>query len=241
MQRLALVTGGTRGIGKAVALRMRADGYSVVAVYHRDDSGAHAFRQATGIPTFKWDVADLGECQQGVAEVFKSLGAPIDVLVNNAGVARDAFLHKMTSSQWHETLAVDLDSCFNMSRVVINSMRDRGFGRIVNIASMHGQKGQPGQTNYAAAKAGILGFTKALALESAHRGITVNAVAPGYIETDRVEAVPKAALEKIVAQIPVGRLGRPEEVAAVVAFLASEEAAFITGTTISVNGGQFMA
>lgn len=240
MKRTALVTGGTRGIGEAIARRLQTNGYIVAATYHGNDSKAQAFRQATSIPTFKWDIADFGECQQGVEEVAKALGAPIDILVNNAGITRDTVLHKMTTLQWHEVLATNLDSCFNMCRVVVNSMRDRGFGRIVNIASINGQKGQFGQTNYSAAKAGILGFTKALALESASRGVTVNAIAPGYTQTDMVAAVPKAALDKIVMQIPAGRLGHSEEIAAIVAFLASEDAAFITGSTITANGGQYM-
>lgn len=240
VMRTALVTGGTRGIGEAVARRLRNDGHIVGATYHGNDAKAEAFRQSTGIATFKWDVSDFTECQRGVEEAVKALGAPIDILVNNAGITRDAAFHKMTPLQWREVLATNLDSCFNMTHAVINSMRERGFGRIINIASINGQKGQFGQTNYSAAKAGILGFTKALALENASKGITVNAIAPGYTKTDMVAAVPAPILEKIVAQIPVGRLGRPEEIAAIVAFLASEDAAYLTGSTITANGGQYM-
>lgn len=241
MTRTALVTGGTRGIGAAIARRLKKDGHVVAVTYHGNDAAAAAFRKDTGIAVFKWDVAEFEECEKGVAAVVKALGSPIDVLVNNAGITRDTVLHKMNPAQWHEVVATNLDSCFNMSRAVILSMRERGFGRIVNITSINGQKGQFGQTNYSAAKAGIIGFTKALAQESAAKGITVNAVAPGYTATDMVAAVPKPALDRIVAEIPVGRLGHPEEIAAAVSFLASDEAAFITGATLTANGGQYMA
>lgn len=240
MTKIALVTGGTRGIGKAISRRLQRAGYIVAATYHSNDAKAASFKRDTDIPTFKWDVADFSECQTGVTRVITELGGSIDCLINNAGITRDSSLNKMTPTQWHEVIATNLDSCFNMCRVVIESMREKGFGRIVNIGSINGQKGQFGQTNYAAAKAGILGFTKALALENASKGITVNAVAPGYTATDMVAAVAEQVLEKIVSQIPVGRLGRPDEVAAVVAFLVSDEAAFITGSTIAVNGGQYM-
>ncbi len=241
MGRIAIITGGTRGIGAAIARRLKESGHIVAAVYHGNVAAAEAFQRETGIPTYKWDVADFGACEAGVADVTRDLGGPVEILVNNAGITRDAMLHKMTPAQWNEVIATDLTSCFNMCRVVIGAMRERGFGRIVNISSINGQKGQLGQTNYAAAKAGILGFTKALALETASKGITVNAVAPGYIATDMVAAVPKDVLARIEAQIPVGRLGRPDEVARIVQLLVSDEAAFITGSTVSANGGQYMA
>jgi len=239
MQRVALVTGGTRGIGRAIAMALKGAGHAVAANYVGNDDAARGFMRETGMPVFKFSVADFTSCEVGIKRVEQELG-PIDVLVNNAGITRDVMLHKMTPAQWSEVIATDLTSCFNMCRVVIGGMRERGFGRIVNISSINGQKGQFGQTNYAAAKAGILGFTKSLALESAAKGITVNAVAPGYIETDMVAAVPKEALAKIVAQIPVGRLGRAEDIAQVVRFLASDEAAFITGSTLTANGGQYL-
>lgn len=240
MRRVAMVTGGTRGIGRAISVALKGAGYTVAANYVGNDDVARGFERETGIPVFKFNVADFESCEAGVKRVEQELG-PIEILINNAGITRDAMLHKMTPAQWHEVIATDLTSCFNMCRVVIGAMRERGFGRIVNISSINGQKGQLGQTNYAAAKAGILGFTKALALESASKGITVNAVAPGYIETDMVAAVPTEALAKIVAQIPVGRLGRAEDIARAVQFLVSDEAAFITGSTLAANGGQHMA
>jgi acetoacetyl-CoA reductase len=206
-----------------------------------NDAAAAAFHRETGIRVHRWNVADYGACEAGVRKVAEDLGGPVDILVNNAGVTRDAMLHKMTPEQWREVIETDPTSCFNMCRVVIGPMRERGFGRIVNIASINGQKGQSGQANYAAAKAGMLGFTKSLALESASKGITVNAVAPGYIATEMVAAVPKEVLERIVAQIPVGRLGQADEIGRVVQLLVSDEAAFITGATIAVNGGQYMA
>ncbi len=239
MQRVALVTGGTRGIGRAIAATLKGAGYTAAANYAGNDEAAQTFTRETGIPVFKFDVADFNSCAAGVKRVAQELG-PIDILVNNAGITRDAMLHKMTPAQWHEVIATDLTSCFNMCRAVIGGMRDRGFGRIVNVSSINGQKGQFGQTNYAAAKAGILGFTKALALESAAKGITVNAVAPGYTATDMVTAVPKEVLAKIVAQIPVGRLGQVDDIARVVRFLVSDDAAFITGSTLTANGGQYM-
>ncbi|MGO8915559.1 MAG: acetoacetyl-CoA reductase [Stellaceae bacterium] len=239
MQRVALVTGGTRGIGRAIAVALKGAGCTVAANYVGNDQAAQGFTRETGMPVFKFDVADFNACEAGVRRVEQELG-PIDILINNAGITRDATLHKMTPGQWNEVIATDLTSCFNMCRVVIAGMRERGFGRIVNISSINGQKGQVGQVNYAAAKAGILGFTKALALESASKGITVNAVAPGYIATDMVAAVPKEILARIVAQVPVGRLGQVDEIARVVRFLASDEAAFITGATLTANGGQYM-
>jgi len=238
--RIVIITGGTRGIGGAVAQRLKAAGYVVAAVYHGNVAGADAFERETGIRTYKWDVADFSSCEAGAAQVERDFGGSAEIVVNNAGITRDASLHKMTPQQWNEVIATDLTSCFNMCRQVIASMRERAFGRIVNISSINGQKGQFGQTNYAAAKAGILGFTKALALETASKGITVNAVAPGYIDTDMVASVPKEVLSRIEAQIPVGRLGQPDEIARVVEFLVSDEAGFITGATVTANGGQYM-
>jgi len=238
--RVALVTGGTRGIGAAIARRLRQEGYRLVVVYHGNDAAAEAFRKDTGIAAYKWDVADFDACQAGVKQIVSDLGEPIDILVNNAGVTRDAVLHKMTREQWRAVVDNDLGACFNMSRAVIEAMRDRGWGRIVNIASVNGQKGQFGQTNYSSAKAGVIGFTKALALESARKGITVNAVAPGYTATEMVAAIDPKVLESIVAQVPLGRLARPDEIAHAVAFLVHEQSGFITGTTLSVNGGQYM-
>jgi acetoacetyl-CoA reductase len=241
MGRIAIITGGTRGIGAAIARRLRATGYSVAATYHGNVDAAQAFERESGIHVYRWDVAAFDACEEGVAAVTRDLGGPVEILVNNAGITRDAMLHKMTPAQWNDVIATDLTSCFNMCRVVIEGMRERAFGRIVNISSVNGQKGQVGQTNYAAAKAGLLGFTKALALETATKGITVNAVAPGYIATDMVAAVATDVLDRIKAQIPIGRLGRPEDVARTVEFLVSDEAAFITGATINANGGQYMA
>ena len=239
-ERVALVTGGTRGIGAAIARALKDKGHKVAVTYHGNDERARAFTQATGIPAYKWDVADFDACEKGVAQVEADLG-PIDILVNNAGITRDATLVKMTREMWEEVIATNLGSCFNMAKAVFPGMRERRFGRIVNISSINGQAGQYGQVNYAAAKAGMIGFTKALALEGARYNVTVNAVAPGYIDTDMVAAVPQNILEKIIARIPVGRLGKPEEIARAVVFLADEEAGFITGATITVNGGQYMA
>ncbi len=239
-KRVALVTGGTRGIGAAIARALRDEGNKVAVTYHGNDERARAFTEETGIPAYKWDVADFDACEKGVAQVEADLG-PIDILVNNAGITRDATLVKMTREMWEEVLATNLSSCFNMAKTVFPGMRERRFGRIVNISSINGQAGQYGQVNYAAAKAGMIGFTKALALEGARYNVTVNAIAPGYIDTDMVAAVPQNILEKIIARIPVGRLGKPEEIARAVVFLADEEAGFITGATISVNGGQYLA
>ena len=240
MYRIALVTGGTRGLGRAIAIELKAKGCGVAAVYHGNDTAAQAFAAATDISVFKWDVADFEACRAGIDDVTRKLGQ-IDILVNNAGITRDATLHKMSAEQWRSVIDTNLGSMFNMCRHVIDGMRERNFGRIINISSINGQKGQFGQTNYAAAKAGILGFTKALALEEARKGITVNAVAPGYCDTDMVAAVPAEAMKSIISVIPVGRLGSPEDIARAVAFLASDEAGFITGATLSVNGGQYMA
>jgi acetoacetyl-CoA reductase len=241
MARVALVTGGTRGIGHAISTALKSRGYRVAANYAGNDAAAQQFQVETGIPVFKWDVGDYAQCEQGVAQVTKELG-PVDVLVNNAGITRDAMLHRMTKEQWDAVVRTDLDSVFNMCRQVIESMRSRNFGRIINISSINGRKGQMGQTNYSAAKAGIYGFTKALAYESASKGITVNTVAPGYVATEMVAAVPKEVLEtKIIPLIPIGRLGEPEEIGRTVAFLAADEAGFVTGACFDVNGGHYMA
>ncbi|MGB7918192.1 MAG: acetoacetyl-CoA reductase [Rhodomicrobium sp.] len=239
MSKVAVVTGGTRGIGHAISIELKNRGYSVVAIYGGNDEAAHKFQAETGIPIFKWDVGDYDACAAGLKRVETQLG-PISIIVNNAGITRDAMLHRMTPQQWKDVIRVDLDSVFNMVQPVINGMRDRGFGRIINISSMNGQKGQIGQSNYSAAKAGIIGFTKAIAQENAKKGITVNCVAPGYIDTEMVLAVPAKVLESIIAQIPVGRLGKAGEIAKCVAFLASDDAGFITGATIAANGGQFV-
>jgi acetoacetyl-CoA reductase len=241
MTRTALVTGGTRGIGAAVAIALKNAGFVVVANYHGSEETAHAFRDQTGIALCKFDVSDFAACKAGIAQIEVDLGT-IDVLVNNAGITRDAMLHKMDPEGWSAVISTNLDSLFNTTRNVIEGMRARGFGRIINISSINGQKGQMGQTNYCAAKAGLIGFTKALAQESAAKGITVNAVAPGYIATEMVKAIPENVLnEHILPHIPVGRLGEPNEIARAVVFLASDEAGFITGSTLSVNGGQYMA
>lgn len=239
MGRTALVTGGTRGIGAAIATALRDADCTVIATYHGNKEAAEAFKAATGIPVFKWNVADGDACTEGATQGAGAFG-PVEILVNNAGITRDAMLHKLVAEQWHAVIDTDLTACFNMCRAVIPSMRERGHGRIINISSIDGQRSQVGQTKYAAAKAGLIGFTKALALESAAKGITVNAIAPSYIETDMVAAVSREVLDAIVAQIPVGRLGQPEEVARAVVFLASVDAGFITGSTLTVNSGQYM-
>lgn len=240
MARVALVTGGTRGIGAAISVALKAAGCTVAANYGGNEEVARRFEGETGIRTFKWDVSDFEACKQGIEAVAAALG-PIEILVNNAGITRDTTLHRMKPEQWRAVVDTNLDSLFNMIRPVIEGMRERGFGRIVNISSVNGQKGQFGQVNYSAAKAGVMGFTKALAQESAAKGVTVNAVAPGYIATEMVKAVPADVLKaKILPQIPVGRLGEPEEVARCVVFLAADEAGFITGSTLTVNGGQYL-
>jgi acetoacetyl-CoA reductase len=239
MARVALVTGGTRGIGAAISRALKDAGYKVAANYGANDATAKSFNEQTGIATYKWDVSKFKECEAGIAKVTADLG-PIDVLVNNAGITRDATMVKMTPDHWTAVIETNLTSCFNMSRCVIDGMRERSFGRIVNIGSINGQAGQYGQVNYAAAKSGIHGFTKALAQESAAKGVTVNAVAPGYIDSEMVRAVPPQVLEKIVARIPVGRLGRADEIARAVLFLVADDAGFITGSTLSINGGQHM-
>jgi acetoacetyl-CoA reductase len=239
MARVAVVTGGTRGIGRAIAEGLHGAGFKVGAVYHGNEEAARRFTDETGIKNYRFDVADYKSCEAGLRRVGEELGA-VDVLVNNAGITRDAVLHRMTPEQWGAVIATNLTSCFNMCRLVIEGMRERGFGRIVNIGSINGQAGQYGQVNYAAAKSGIHGFTKALAQEGAGKGVTVNAVAPGYIDTDMVRAVPPNVLEKIVARIPTGRLGQADEIARTVLFLVADESGFITGSTLSVNGGQHM-
>ena len=241
MARVALVTGGTRGIGAAISRALKAHGYAVAATYAANSKAAEAFAAETGIHVHQWDVADFEACTAGVKAVEASLG-PIDILVNNAGIVRDAALHKMTRAQWDAVIRTNLDGLFNMCRQVIEGMRARKFGRIITISSINGQKGQFGQVNYSAAKAGDIGFTKALALENAKGGITVNVIAPGYINTEMVQAVPKDVLEKnVIPQIPVNRLGEPEEIARAVVFLASDDAGFITGSTLTINGGQYHA
>ncbi len=240
MTRTALVTGGTRGIGRAISIALKEAGYRVAANYHGNEEAALRLKEETGIAVFRFDVADFAACREAIARIEDELG-PIDILVNNAGITRDATFHRMSPEQWQAVIRTNLDSLFNVTRQVIEGMRARGFGRIVNISSINGQKGQRGQTNYAAAKAGVLGFTKALALENANKGITVNAVAPGYIATDMVMAVPEPIRQKIVAEIPVGRLGEAEEVARCVLFLVADEAGWITGSTLTVNGGHYLA
>ena len=240
MARVALVTGGTRGIGRAIIERLKADGLQVAAGYSGNDAVAEACAKDLGIMVVKGNVGNFADCQHAVQKVEAQLG-PIDVLVNNAGITRDGVFHRMTSEQWSEVIRVNMDSLFNMTRQVIDGMRTREWGRIINISSINGQKGQIGQTNYSAAKAGMIGFTKALALENAKKGVTVNCIAPGYIDTEMVQAVPEKVLEGIIAGIPVGRLGRGEEIADMVAFLAGEHAGYVTGSTLSLNGGQYMS
>lgn len=240
MARVALVTGGTRGIGKAISARLKADGFKVAANYAGNAEAAEATAKELGISVYKWDVGDAAQCAEGIAKVAADLG-PVDVLVNNAGITKDGLFHKMAQEKWDDVIRVDLSSLFYMTRPVIEGMRERGFGRIINITSINGQKGQVGQVNYSAAKAGMIGFTKALAQESASKGVTVNAIAPGYIDTDMVAAVPEDVLRKIISTIPVGRLGKAEEIAHAVSFLASDGAAFMTGATLTMNGAQYIA
>ena len=240
MARVALVTGGTRGIGKAIVQRLKEDGMAVAAGYSGNVEAAEATAKELGVMVVKGNVGSYDDCARAVAEVEAELG-PIDVLINNAGITRDGVFHKMTPEQWSEVIRVNMDSVFNMTRHVIEGMRDRGWGRVINISSINGQKGQMGQTNYSAAKAGVIGFTKALALENARKGVTVNCIAPGYIDTEMVQAVPENVLASIIGQIPVGRLGKGEEIADMVAFLAGEHAGYVTGSTLSLNGGQYMA
>ncbi|OWJ65442.1 acetoacetyl-CoA reductase [Inquilinus limosus] len=239
MGRVAVVTGGTRGIGEAISLALKEKGYRVAATYAGNDDAARAFSERHGISVYKFDVADFEQCQAAIAKIESELG-PVEVLVNNAGITRDGTIHKMDRQAWDAVIDTNLGSCFNMCRCVIDGMRARSFGRIVNIGSINGQAGQYGQVNYAAAKSGIHGFTKALAQEGAGKGVTVNAIAPGYIDTDMVRAVPPNVLEKIVAKVPVGRLGKASEIARGVLFLVDDEGGFITGSTLSINGGQHM-
>ncbi len=239
MGRLAIVTGGTRGIGEAISVALRDMGMTVAANYAGNDERARAFTDRTGIKAYKWDVSDFAACQEGVGQVERDLGS-VDVLVNNAGITRDATMKRMDHAKWQEVMDTNLGGCFNMAKAVFDGMTSRGYGRIVNIGSINGQAGQYGQVNYAAAKSGIHGFTKALAQEGARFGVTVNAIAPGYIDTDMVAAVPEDVLGKIVARIPVGRLGKAEEIARGVAFLVDENGGFVTGSTLSINGGQHM-
>jgi len=240
MTRVALVTGGTRGIGAAISKAFKAAGYKVAASYAGNDAAAEKFKAETGIPVFKWDVGSFDACAEGIKKVEAEVG-PIDILVNNAGITRDGAFHKMTLDQWNAVIGTNLGSLFNVTRQVIEGMRTRKFGRIINISSINGQKGQFGQVNYSAAKAGEIGFTKALALENAKSGVTVNVICPGYINTEMVQAVPQDVLEKsILPLIPAGRLGEPEEIARTVLFLAADDAGFVTGSTVSVNGGQYL-
>lgn len=239
MSKIALVTGGTRGIGRAISKSLVEDGFEVAANYAGNDEAARRCAEELGINVYKFDVGDYDACQIGIAQIEAELGS-VDVLVNNAGITRDAMLHKMSREQWDDVIRVDLSSAFNLSQAVVTGMREKGWGRIVNISSINGQKGQMGQTNYSAAKAGLIGFSKALAQETARKGITVNTVCPGYTDTDMVAAVPEKVLEGIVSTIPVGRLGKSSEIAACVSFLASDGAAFVTGATLAANGGQYI-
>jgi acetoacetyl-CoA reductase len=241
MTRVAVVTGGTRGIGHAISIALKNKGCRVAATYAGNDTAARQFQAETGIPIYKFDVGDYAACQEGVTRIARDLG-PVDILVNNAGITRDSMLHRMTKENWDAVIHTNLDSVFNMTRLVIEGMRSRSFGRVINISSINGRKGQMGQANYSAAKAALLGFTKAVAQESAARGITINVIAPGYISTEMVQAVPKEILDtKILPLIPVGRLGTSEEIARCVAFLADDAAGFITGACLDANGGQYMA
>ncbi|MEM7619962.1 MAG: acetoacetyl-CoA reductase [Pseudomonadota bacterium] len=240
MARVAVVSGGTRGIGEAISIALKEQGFRVAANYAGNDEKAQNFQVKTGIPVYKWNVGDYEESAAGLNRVEADLG-PVDVVVNNAGITRDAMLHKMTPQMWQEVIQVNLNSMFNMTHPVFPGMRSRGWGRIINISSINGQKGQMGQTNYSAAKAGVIGFTKALAQEAAFKGVTVNCIAPGYVDTDMVASVPEKVLESIIAQIPVGRLGKAEEIARCVTYLASDHAGFMTGSTLTINGGQHFA
>ena len=239
MSRVAIVTGGTRGIGEAISVALKDAGNLVAATYAGNDEAAQRFTKKSGIAAYKFDVSDYEQCAEAVAKITADLGS-VDILINNAGITRDGTLHRMSFDQWNSVIQTNLSSCFNMCHCVIEGMRERGFGRVVNIGSVNGQAGQYGQANYAAAKSGIHGFTKALALEGATKGITANAIAPGYIDTDMVRAVPEKVLEKIIATIPVGRLGHAEEIARAVLFLVADDAGFVTGSTLSINGGQHM-
>jgi acetoacetyl-CoA reductase len=240
MARVAVVTGGTRGIGAAIAVSLKEAGYKVAATYAGNEERAKEFSDASGVPAYKFDIGDYAACETGFSTIASDLGGPVEILINNAGITRDGVLHKMTPEQWHDVIQTNLTGCFNACRVVIDGMREQNFGRIVNVGSINGQAGQYGQVNYAAAKSGIHGFTKALAQEGARHHITVNAIAPGYVDTDMVRAVPEKVLEKIIARIPAGRLGRAGDIARGVMFLIADDADFITGSTLSINGGQHM-
>lgn len=240
MSRIAVVTGGTRGIGLSITKGLIAEGYQVAALYHGNEEAAQKCAAETGAKVYKADVANFQACADAIAKIESEMG-PVDILVNNAGITKDGMLHKMAEDNWHAVIETNLTSCFNMSRAVIAGMRDRKFGRIINISSINGQKGQLGQCNYSAAKAGMLGFTRALAQESAAKGITVNAICPGYIATEMTSSMPQEVLDGIIRQIPAARMGKPEEIADMVVFLASDRASFVTGATMSVNGGQYMA
>ncbi|MDH3840746.1 MAG: acetoacetyl-CoA reductase [Chromatiales bacterium] len=240
MGRVAVVTGGSRGIGARVAVELKEAGHKVAATYAGNEERAREFTEETGIPAYKFDVGSFAECEKGFAQIAEDLGGPVEILINNAGITRDGVLHRMTPEQWQDVIQTNLSGCFNACRAVIEGMRESGFGRIVNVGSVNGQAGQYGQVNYAAAKSGIHGFTKALAQEGARHHITVNAIAPGYVDTDMVRAVPEKVLEKIISRIPAGRLGRAHDIARGVMFLVAEDADFITGSTLSINGGQHM-
>lgn len=240
MSKLAIVTGGIRGIGAAISVSLKENGYDVVANYERNHQLAEEFSKKHGVKTMSWNVVSFEECKKHVEEIELEHGKSVSVLINNAGITRDSMLHRMEESQWSEVIAVNLASCFNMSRCVIENMRKNGFGRIVSISSINAQAGQVGQTNYSASKAGIIGFTKALAKESASKGITVNCIAPGYIDTDMMKTVPSEVLQAIINDIPVKRLGKPEEIAKAVMFLIDESSGFVTGETMSINGGHYM-
>ena len=240
MSRLAIVTGGTRGIGAAIAIMLKQNGYKVAANYASNDKAAAEFSKKNGIKVFKWDVSNFKDCQKGIAKIEEEFKTHVEILVNNAGITDDSMLHKMSEESWHRVININLDSCFNTCHAVVSKMRNNGFGRIINISSINAQAGQLGQTNYSAAKAGIIGFTKALARENALKGVTANVVAPGYIKTDMTDAVPHSVMDVIISQIPVRRLGHPDEIARAVLFLADDKAGFITGETLSINGGQYM-
>jgi len=239
-KRLALVTGGTTGIGAAICMALKISGYDVVANFIADEDQANAFAKETGVSVYQWDVSDFDQCESGVKKVCADFGTNIEILVNNAGITRDHMMHKMTRKDWDAVISVDLGACFNMSHAVVGEMRDKEFGRIISISSINAQLGQIGQANYSAAKAGVIGFTKSLARESASKNITVNAVAPGYTDTSMVQTMPADVLKAMIAQVPMGRLAQPEEIARAVVFLASDESGFITGQTLSINGGHYM-
>jgi len=240
MKKLAVVTGGTTGIGAAICKALKVAGYEVAANYIVNDDQANAFAKEIGIKAYKWDITNYDQCEKGVEKICADFGTNVNILINNAGITRDGMMHKMTPDNWNAVITTNLTSCFNMSRVVINPMREKNFGRIVSISSVNGQLGQIGQTNYCASKTGIIGFTKALARESASKGITVNAIAPGYTETSMIETMPEDVLKSMIAQIPIGRLMKPEEIARAVVFLVAEESSCITGETFPINGGQCM-